>query len=82
MANARDSVLPDSWGAGSDSSCSSTPVSSFTGSYASATATAFPSASNGVASTSSGVASNTASSASNAKRNVKVGGPAWLKRDL
>jgi hypothetical protein len=80
MANARDGVLPDSWGANSAediSACNSNTVSSFTGSYDTATAT-FPGTVVNVVTSSTG----TVSSASNAKRAVKIGGPAWLKREL
>lgn len=88
MANAHDSLLPDSWGAktADDTSiCSSNTVSSFTGSYATATAT-FPSSGSGAVTGTAGNAVSSSTgivlSASNAKRAVKIGGPAWLKREL
>lgn len=87
MANARDAVLPASWGASTVndvSQCGNTPVSSATGTYASPTATAFPSAVSGVVSSTNGnFVSTTSSTASSSSSGAQKKEPfAWIKGEL
>ena len=88
MANARDGILPDSWGADSASDvsgCGSAKVSSVTESYSSPTATGFPSSVSGAISGANGdLLSSTASSASSSiSSGAQKQAPfAWMRGEL
>ena len=87
MANARDGVLPASWGANSAndvSQCGDTPVSSVTGTYASPTATSFPSGASGaVSSTKGDFVSSTTSTVSSSSSGAQKKDPfAWMRGEL